>query len=409
MKILVVYSQIPYPLTNGSSLRLYNIFKNLVKRHKVSLLFFLKSREELRHLPCLEGIFTSIHFVKLEEKKRFCLRTLRNIISWNPGLMRIKYPRIYREFKNRILEIISLENIDVIHCHNLEMAEFVYDIPHPVKILDLVDCITLHLKREIRFDNKRILSQKMCQLVRYYKMRRYEAHTMQYFNACTTVGEKDFTVLKSLSPDANISVIPNGVDIAYFCPQPEVPEDFPSLVFSGVMDYPPNVDAVISFYARIFPIIRAKMPNTHLFIVGSSPNAQIERLSADENVTVTGYVDDIRPWIARGSVIICPMRMGAGMKNKILEAMALGKPVVSTRMGAEALNVVHGTNIMIADSPEEFAASILELISNQSLRSNIAGKGKELVETQYAWDYCATRYEFLYEQFLKCDNPLLRT
>jgi len=290
----------------------------------------------------------------------------------------------------KLQNLVFTHKIDIVFVHTLNMAQFCYDISAITKILDVADSRTLTHKRNL-FLNKGNLLDRM----RYYRVKRYESIITKYFDISTTVSEVDASVFKSLSPTINISVVPNGVDTNYFHPLPQMEELFPSLIFWGNMDFLPNVDAVLYFYHSIFPLIKKKITNIRFFIVGSSPVEDIRVLSRDETVTVTGYVDDLRPWIAKGTVSICPMRLGAGIKNKILEAMAMQRPVVSTHLGAEAIDVYSGGNIILADNPKEFAAKIIELLGNKPMRLKIAYEGKKLVEEHYTWRTTAKKYEML--------------
>jgi glycosyltransferase involved in cell wall biosynthesis len=216
------------------------------------------------------------------------------------------------------------------------------------------------------------------------------------FDASITVGQKDYEFLKTLSPRANVALIPNGVDTDCFYPIEKEKSGYPIMIFSGNMKFLPNIDAVLYFYNDIFPLVRSKIPNIRLYIVGASPPEKIKRLSNDENVVVTGYVDDIRTFIAKADVVICPMRMGAGIKNKILEAMAMGKAVISTLIGAEGIDAINRENILISNSPGDFVENIIAILSNDELRNKITKNARKLINENYTWDICSRRYEELY-------------
>ncbi len=409
MRILVVSPRIPYPLSSGANLRIFNIFSQIAKKHEVYLLCFMKSEEELKHLSYINHIFPRIDFVLWKPEKSSILRRLIYLFSWDSAFsMKVRSPELYKRFREKLLKIVSSKKIDLIHSHTLNMAPFSYDITTVPRVLDITDCKTLMLRRKY-FLNRNKLSK--CQILKdrvgYYRARRYERRIMRYFDACVTVSEIDRSVFKSLSPDANISVIPNGVNTSYFRPLQDVSEDLPSLVFSGNMNFPPNVDAVLYFYNYIFPLIKDSIHNVHFYIVGSSPVEDIKQISDDKNVTVTGYVDDIRQSISKASIIICPMRLGAGIKNKILEAMSMQKPIVSTSLGAQGINVSNGEDILLADSPKEFADKVVELLNNQSLRQQIALNGRKLVERDYTWEMVGKKYEALYQRTINTYKGLL--
>jgi glycosyltransferase involved in cell wall biosynthesis len=233
--------------------------------------------------------------------------------------------------------------------------------------------------------------------VRAATARLVERHAARQFNACTTVAAADAQVVQQLAPGVPVHVTPNGVDSDYFAPL-DLAEEPETIIFTGAMSFPPNVTAVLHFYQAILPLIRRELPNVRLIIAGRDPSASIAALARDPFVTVTGFVDDMRPWLARANVMVCPMVMGSGIKNKVLEALAMARPVVSTTMGVEALDVTSGQELMIADTPEAFAAATLALLRNPAARQRMGAAGRDLVLRRYTWDACAASYDAIYAQ-----------
>ena len=401
MNILVISQQIPYPLSCGAALLIYNIFKKLAQRHEIYLLCFSKNPEDRQNLKFIKDIFTNIYLIESEGEKRSPFRYLKNVLSWNSGfLMKEQQPKVYQRFKEKMIEVVFTKNIDLLYCHSLYMAEFAFDIKECKSVLNIVDSVKLELQRRIQFQSNRKLYERLKTLIWYYRFSNFEKKMLESFDLNITVGEKDFEVLNSLSPMANIELIPNGVDTDYFYPSHKKSLNYPMLIFSGNMNFSPNVDAAMFFYHNIFPLIKKKMPDVHFFVVGRSPVNNIKKLSKDKNIVVTGFVEDMITYINKADVVICPMRMGGGIKNKILEAMALGKAIVSTSIGVEGIDVIQGENIMIADSPTEFAENVLKLLNDQSLRNRIANNACVLINERYTWDKCSRRYEELYVDLL---------
>lgn len=403
MKILVVSNKIPYPITDGASLCIYNIFKRLSNNHDIYLITFSKKNKDGENLIHIKDIFKDIYLVEQQKSERIMLRYLINLASWRSGfLMKAQHKESYNRFREKIDEIVSFHDIEIVHCVTLFAAEYVYGLMGCLKVLHLIDSSTLEMRRRLSNHDKSGFFKKLHNLYWYYRIMNYERLMTQEFDASITVGKKDYDVLKSLSSDANIVLIPNGVDTEYFHPkQKKEHTNHHILIFSGNMSFPPNIDAVMYFYHDIFPLIRAKIPSVRFFIVGTSPGEKIRTLSRDVNVLVTGYVDDIRPYIWKADVVVCPMRTGGGIKNKILESMSSGRPVVTTSIGAEGIDVRHNENIKIADTPEEFSNCVLDLLSEQSLADKIAQNAHELIDRSYTWNICSRKYEELYENLLK--------
>jgi glycosyltransferase involved in cell wall biosynthesis len=193
------------------------------------------------------------------------------------------------------------------------------------------------------------------------------------------------------------------VDTNYFHPTGDGKAD-PSVVFTGLMDHPPNIDAVVWFCRKILPALRAKRPGLRFKIVGARPDARVIELAGREGVEVTGEVADIRPYLAGSSALVVPLRSGGGTRLKILEAMAMGRPVISTTLGAEGLEVTPGDNLLIADSAERFAGQILTLLESPDMARRLGKAGRELVVAKYDWQFCLRRLEGLYDRLLSNES-----
>lgn len=406
MNILVLCPRIPFPLTNGRSLILYNVFKRLSARHEIHLLSFQDGPVDANAETALRGIFREIHAIKREPRRRSRARYARNILSWNTGfLMKEQYPALFEEIRARTEELVRSKRIDVVHFASLESAEFAGAAEGCGTVLHLVDSVTLEMRREFGMERSLLgRLRKMHRVLWYFRISRYEQRVMKRFGANITVGKKDFEVLSSLSPDANIVLIPNGVDTEYFSAGQNTVSSRPTVLFTGNMRFPPNMDAVAFFHDEVYPLVREQFPQARFIIAGTSPPKHIQRMSDGDGVVVTGFVDDIRTVMAQADVIVCPMRIGGGIKNKILEAMAFGKPVVSTSLGAEGVDARDGESIMIADSPKEIAGAVAQLLKDRSLRDRIAERARRLIEERYTWETAAGKYEEVFEKLLRNRN-----
>jgi len=227
-------------------------------------------------------------------------------------------------------------------------------------------------------------------------MRRWEPSYAEKFNCCITVSEADRQILRAANPHLKIGVIPNGVDTKKYqilAPNP----NSHSMIFIGTMSYTPCVDAVIYFCRQILPIIQEKINQIQVWIVGANPLPEVLAL-ANDHTFITGYVDDVVPYYRQAAISIVPIRAGGGTRLKILEAMALGRPVVSTSMGCEGLEVLDGEHLLIADDPQQFAGKIAQLLTDNKLYFHIAENGRKLVMNKYDWDVIAQKQLDLYSQ-----------
>jgi glycosyltransferase involved in cell wall biosynthesis len=212
-----------------------------------------------------------------------------------------------------------------------------------------------------------------------------------------TLSEADRDRLRAVTGSEHIIAITNGVDIDYFRPLPE-PQDCHTLIFAGSMSYFPNVDGATLFAKEILPLISERIPQTRFLIVGHNPADEVRTLARDERIVVTGTVPDVRPYFARSNVCVVPLRAGGGIKNKVLEAMAMGRPVVTTPIGVQGLNVTHGKDIFIAQTPGEFARWVVGLLRNDELRAHTVSEARRLIEEVYSWPQAITALE---KQYLK--------
>lgn len=207
-----------------------------------------------------------------------------------------------------------------------------------------------------------------------------------------TVSETDRDAFAQVIDQQKLTVVPTGVDVSYFQPIPV--EDRPnSLVFTGSMDWLPNEDAILYFAEAILPLIKRQCPDISLEVVGRNPSRKLQALAeAEKSIRLTGWVDDIRPFLSRGAVCIVPLRIGGGTRLKIFEAMAMGKAVVSTSVGAEGLPVQSGENILLADTPEAFSDAVVSLLNNSVQRKRLGASARNLVQEKYSWRKVAENF-----------------
>jgi len=229
----------------------------------------------------------------------------------------------------------------------------------------------------------------------WWKQTNYVRGLLSKCSGCTVVSEQERELILSISPDYPAPVVvSNGVDLEantgdFGQPKPD------TLIYNGALTYNANFDAMEFFLRDVFPLVKALRPSVSLRITGRYDGVPVERLPLGDGAELTGYLDDIRPAVAQSCVCVVPLQVGGGTRLKILEAMALGTPVVSTSKGAEGLKVTHGENILIADDPGDFAQALVRLLGNEDLRNKLSANGRRLVEEWYSWEMCACQLEQL--------------
>jgi glycosyltransferase involved in cell wall biosynthesis len=269
------------------------------------------------------------------------------------------------------------------------------------KVLSTHNVESLRFARELRFARGSRRVALLCDQILFHS---WEKKSLRRFDGVAAVSESERAWIKRHAPFARVALIPNGVNTEYFSPAHERPSEEMFVVFTALMNYPPNIDAAQWFCRKILPIVRLEHPTLGFKIVGDKPGPAVLSLAKKQGVQVTGRVPDIRPYLNESLALVVPLRSGGGTRLKILEAMAMGRPVISTTQGAEGLKVTNGVNILLADTPEDFARHISALISDPQLGKRLGFAGRRLVEENYDWKTCLKRLEDFYRALLQ-RNP----
>ncbi len=399
MKILWVKSGGLAPLDSGGKIRSYNLLKELAQKHDITPFVFFGDHTEKEHAQ-LEKHFSRIVCEPLELPDPHGLNEAIdyacNLLTLRPYTM-AKYCR--PNVKKALRRLLESERFDVLVCDFLFTAGAIpWDWPCP-KIL-----FTHNVEEQIwrrHFQVSRNPVWKAVSWREYLSAGREERRYVQQADEVLTVSENDRDFFARYVDPAKITVIPTGVDAEYFRPG-TVTEQPDTLVFTGSMDWMPNEDAVFYFVEAVLPLLQREIPNLRLFVVGRKPSQRVQALAEQEKcLHITGTVDDIREYVQQSAAYIVPLRIGGGTRIKIFEAMAMGKAIVSTTVGAEGLPVQHDENILLADEPAEFAGQIIRLLKDRSLRDRLGRSARALVETNYTWAVVAHQFDAVLERALR--------
>lgn len=388
MRILFVT---PYP-PSRIRVRAYGFLSQLQQQHEVTIVAQCASERDMADVQALRGQGYEVIEVQ-ESRRQAVLRSGLALCSTLP--LQVAYARS-ASFTQTVQRLCLERTYDVIHVEHLRgMASMeLLARTHPL-VWDAVDCISLLSKFAMKAGPS--LSVRAVARLEYKRTQRYEARMLDQLPHVLVTSQNDrdamialrrMSLHNSTSSDdelgSGIRVLANGVDLEYFRPAQQERRRF-NLVFSGKMSYHANVATALYLYQRVMPLIWQQRPEATLTIVGSNPPKALQALTGDPRVEVTGYVDDLRSYVGRAEIMLSPMVYSVGIQNKVLEAMALGTPVIVAAKAAAALNALPGQDLMVAESAQEFAESALRLMNDAELRTSLGQHGRNYVERHHNW------------------------
>jgi sugar transferase (PEP-CTERM/EpsH1 system associated) len=394
MRVLVLAPQVPWPPRQGTAIRNFHLVRLLAEQHDITLLAF---GDPGRGAGPLAAAGVEVIAVA-PPPARPMGRRFRDLLSDPvPDLARrLESAAMWSE-----LDALADRGFDVVQIEGFEMAPFGLSVPHvgrpPRRIYDAHNAEWLLQERAWQADVRRpgAWAGAGYSLAQTRKIRRYEAQLLTAVDATIAVSEADAAALQPLAPSATICVVPNGVDTEYYSPADAAAEEDDLCVFTGKMDFRPNVDAMAWFAREVWPRVRAVRPSARLAIVGRDPAPTVQGL-VGSGIEVTGAVEDVRPWLSRAAVAVVPLRIGGGTRLKVLEAMAMGKAIAATRLGVEGLAVGDGIEASLADSAADLAAAILALQADPAARRRLGAAARQRVESAYRWEQLVPAIEALY-------------
>jgi glycosyltransferase involved in cell wall biosynthesis len=382
MKILLTCKEFPHSQVIGGPIIIYNRLKYLSKNHSVSLAAFYKD-EERKHIPSVQEYCHDLRLIPLPPKRSPLSVFKDYFFSPVPHY----FLRVHKsqEMSKAIAEMVAKDRYDFVIAEYSVMGQFIHRNPllPPVRrIMSVHECY--YLARLKDFRHHPWGRRRLKEVINLKGLKKYEFDMYEEADKVLTLTPQGKEELLDIRSTLDIGIVPHGVDVEHFSfSYPDKEEK--SIIFVGNYLHYPNADAVLYFAGEIWPRVKMKSPELKFYIVGQAPPPEIKKLEEDPSIVVTGRVDDVTPYLAKSTVFICPVRLGGGFRGKILEAMAIGRPIVATSLGAEGIPAQNGKNIILADNPEDFVQGIDRLLQDGSLYNKISRLGRELVEDKYAW------------------------
>ena len=391
MKILFLSQRFLLPMDAGGKIRTGNILKQLAKEHEITLISNVESSKDDPYLPQMKifcGKFIPVPWQELQKYSiKFYVRLLLNLFS--------RYPVSVLNDSSKSLRAAVEHEIST-NNYDLAICDFVQSALNLKNISNIPTLLFQHnVESEIarrHFKKSKNIFAKIFWYIQWKKMFKFERVQCRKFDTVIAVSENDKKLFQTNYNLKNVCTIPTGVDVDYFVPVANHSKNA-SLVFYGSMDWLPNEDAITYFIEKIFPTIKAQIPEIKVTVVGRNPSFSLHKLIKQyPEIALTGWVQDIRPYLAESSVYIVPVRIGGGTRMKIFEAMAMGKAIVSTSVGAEGLPLENGKHIIIADTPADFAQKVIELLRDKGKRAFMERTAADYVRNNFTWEKVALKF-----------------
>jgi glycosyltransferase involved in cell wall biosynthesis len=391
MNILVVSPRPPWPPNKADAMTVDYMVRFLANReHQIDLICFVENENEDQMLK--EGfsqICRSIDTVILPRWKSVAITAL-GLLS--PLPMQVQYYRS-KKMEQLLSRKVEMGDYDIVYTHLIRMAEYARKLKIP-KVLGIQISQALNLERMVKYNSNPF--QRMFYRVELSKVRPYEANVSQEFDRVFLCGKADIDSLGKTIPIPNAVVCPHGQDIPPLENVRNMKKISGAIAMSGVMSTHTNVEAITWFVKEVFPLVLEAFPEAEFWIIGRNPSRQVQNLENYPNVKVTGEVPNIYEWLAKASIAVAPVRVAAGMQNKIVQAMACELPVVSTTAANEGINAKPGEQIIVKDNPREFSEAVIDLLHNYKKREKLGKAARKFVERYWSWEYHFEKQEKIF-------------
>ncbi|MEM8696154.1 MAG: TIGR03087 family PEP-CTERM/XrtA system glycosyltransferase [Pseudomonadota bacterium] len=382
--ILFLAHRIPYPPNRGDKIRSFNILKRLCDLATVHVATFADDDADLAHAEALRPMLGSLHVEKRSVSKP--VGAAKAMLTGKPISLTLFDSAALRGYVSRTL---AEEEIETVFGFSGQMAQFVPDLPQGIRfVMDFVDVDSQKFAAYAaagRGPMRYVHAREARKLAAFENM---VAHRADYSLLVSEAEAGLFRRETGLGAD-KVRALENGIDCGFFDPDADFPTidrpDGPLIVFTGQMDYRPNIEAAVSFADDVLPAIRDQNPHVHFAIVGRNPASELERLGRRENILLTGGVEDIRSWLAAADIVAAPLRIARGIQNKVLEAMAMARPAIVSRQAFEGIDAAPGEDLLVADTPSEEANLVLELLNNRAMAEAIGRSARRKMLDRYVW------------------------
>lgn len=376
MKVLFVTTRIPHPPWRGDQVRSWNLLRHLARRHDITVAAVTVGRSSRSALQAVAGLGVTVESIPLW-RAGTPVALARGLVSSMPFQV-LLHDR--RRARSRVASLIEQGGFDLVHGQLVRSAPYLPDEGPPV-VIDLIDALSANFAKRATFDR---IPVKWVAGMEARRLDAYEARVLDRADAAVVVSRDDREALG----DESVHVIPNGVDLDAF-PMTPTGRDQEQIVFAGSLGYFPNVDAATFLVRDVMPHVWEQRPTARLHLVGARPSRVVRGLAGDDRVVLTADVPDIAPHVAAAAVAVIPMRSGSGMQNKVIEAMALGTPVVTTPQVGRAVGATPHEHLLVAREPRNIAAEALALMADPAEAAALAQRAREFVEDRFRWEMAA--------------------
>lgn len=397
MDLLLISRCPPFPLYHGDRLIPFNLARELAgRRHMIDLVAFYDQPEDLAEVPRYERFFHEVFLIPEPRRSpmSYFQRSRRPDARFPHRAEEAWSPQMW----TTIQRLIQERPYDLAHVFGgvpvYEYWRLVRQLPN---IIVPYESYSLWLERAVQEENRPIA--RLVKRLQRRMARNFESWMFDQYDRTVILTDKDAQALKALSPRTATITIPNGVDIDYFSSTGYEPDE-PSLLFTGNWDYPPNLDAALRLVRDIFPRIKQAVPKARLYLVGGNPPPELLAY-ASESIDIPGRVPDLRSYYENSLIFISPLRLGAGIKNKMLESLAMETPVVATPLSCDGIPVVNGQHVLLGLTDDDLVKAVFRLFREPKLRHQLRRSGRELIERQFTWRRVADMYETLYRHVIE--------